>query len=388
MLHTALSGKKLDFVTKFNTFVYSVGGKIIRKCKSAPKLLQRGTGTLFNKKIKLIWSYLNMDIALTTQLFQHFSAQPSNQSMATIADDIRSLLGLASGALMAAGEALKQAKDNLSRARFGDWLNENGFVSADVNKLIKLFEYFGDAFDDLTTVNPLSLMRLLAPSGETARNALFNTVQQNQQTGEVVTSQSVEDIRKLHSPQPKPRAPKKQHAPNENDSIIKMVGNQPGGTGIFRLEVKNHELANQLDTEWKESGCSADKWMQFMSASTHKIQEIAQVVLGRKIADVSELSELNILIGKSQTQLSDNKFVDVELEIDDLVQVLPSQIVDCLNKLRDLDESIVRYSNPIARRMHREERTGVLAQLKMLAAEYQLDVESLLGRQYQELARC
>lgn len=122
-----------------------------------------------------------------------------------------------------------------------------------------------------------------------------------------------------------------------------------------------------------------------MSASTHKIQDIAQVVLGHKITDVSELSQLDVVIGKSQS-LDD--LVGVELEIDDFGQVLPSQVVECLNKLRDLDMSIDNYSNPIARRLHREERAQVLSQLKILAEEYQLDIESLIWRQHQELARC
>jgi hypothetical protein len=336
-----------------------------------------------------------MDLTLTAQLFHNIYNQPpkcdvdKDSHMATVASDIQSLFGLASGALIAAGEAFKQAKESLSRKSFNNWLEDNGFASADVNKLMKMFECFSGNFDDLITVSPLSLMRLLAPSGENARNALFNIVQTYQQTGEVVTSQQVEDIRKTHSPQPKPRVVSQQDKSDATDSVIKMVGNQPGGTGIFRLEVKSHELANQLDTEWKESGyISPDKWMQFMLASTNKIQEIAVVILGRKIVDVSELSELDVLISKSQNQESENKFVGVELEIDNLGQVLPPQIVDCLSKLNDLDESVAHYTNPIARRMHRQERASVFAQLKTLAAEYQLDVDSLLGRLSQELARC
>ncbi|BDA70671.1 hypothetical protein CAL7716_048370 [Calothrix sp. PCC 7716] len=189
-----------------------------------------------------------------------------------------------------------------------------------------------------------------------------------------MTTQDVETLRKAHSPQPK-----------KAQAVVKMVGNQPGGTGIFRLEVKSPELANQIDTEWKQSGCSPDKWMQFVLASTHKIQDIAQVVLGRKIVEVSELSELDVVIDRSQ---SINNLVGVELEIDDFGRVLPSQVVECLNKLRDLDVSLENYSNPIARRLHREERATVLAQLKILAEEYQLDIESLIWRQDLELARC
>lgn len=333
-----------------------------------------------------------MDIALTAQLFQNFTAQPSKQSTATIADDIRSLLGLASGALMLAGEAFKQAKGNLSRARFGDWLDKNGFVSADANKLIKLFEHFGDAFDDLSTINPLSLIRLVVPSAEDAREALLEMVEEYREINEIVTSQEVETVRKVHSPQQTKRAATKE---DESNATIEMVGNQPGGTGILRFSVKNHELANQLDTEWKQSGCSPDKWMQFMLASTHKIQEIAQVVLGREIVHVSELSQLDVVIDFSQ---SNNKFVGVELKIDDFGQVLPSEIVDNLNKLRDLDENIARYTaamennplgtNPMFLRISREQRTKVLSQLEILAAEYQLDVESLIWRQPQELAHC
>lgn len=318
-----------------------------------------------------------MDMALTDQLWQIFSAQPAKLNLATAADDVHSLFGLASGALMAAGEVLKQAKQHLSRARFSDWLDKNDFVTADANKLIKLFESFGNIYNDLTTVSPLSLMGLMAPRYGDAKDALLDMVEEFRQFNDTVTTQDIEALRKLHSPQPKKTS--------KDESVIEMVGNQPGGTGIFRLEVKNHELANQLDTEWKQSGYSPDKWMEFMSASTHKIQDIAQVVLGHKITDVSELSQLDVVIGKSQS-LDD--LVGVELKIDDFGQVLPSQIVDGLDKLRDLDMSIDNYTNPIARRLHREERAQVLAQLKILAEEYQLDIESLIWRQHLELARC
>ncbi|RUS94374.1 hypothetical protein DSM106972_093590 [Dulcicalothrix desertica PCC 7102] len=315
-----------------------------------------------------------MDIALTAQLYQVFLPQPAKLNLATAADDIHSLLELASGALMAAGEVLKQTKQHLSRARFSDWLDKNDFVTGDANKLIKLFESFGNIYDDLTTVSPLSLMGLLAPKYGTARDALVDMVEEFRKINDTVTTQDVETLRKAHSPQPK-----------KAQAVVKMVGNQPGGTGIFRLEVKSPELANQIDTEWKQSGCSPDKWMEFVLASTHKIQDIAQVVLGRKIVEVSELSELDVVIDRSQNI---NNLVGVELEIDDFGQVLPSQVVECLNKLRDLDVSLDNYSNPIARRLHREERATVLAQLKILAEEYQLDIESLVWRQHLELARC
>ncbi|BDA70673.1 hypothetical protein CAL7716_048390 [Calothrix sp. PCC 7716] len=73
-----------------------------------------------------------MDIALTVQLYQFFSPQPAKLNLATAADDIHSLLELASGALMAAGEVLKQTKQHLSRVRFNDWLDKNDFVTARV----------------------------------------------------------------------------------------------------------------------------------------------------------------------------------------------------------------------------------------------------------------
>jgi hypothetical protein len=128
-----------------------------------------------------------MSIALTAQPSQNFYFQSSNFNKVTVADDIRSLFGLASVALMAAGEAFKQAKDNLSRARFGDWLRNNGFVPADASKLINLFDYFGDAFNNLDTVSPLSLIRLVAPSSEDARYALEEMLEEYNQIGDVVT---------------------------------------------------------------------------------------------------------------------------------------------------------------------------------------------------------
>jgi hypothetical protein len=181
----------------------------------------------------------------------------------------------------------------------------------------------------------------------------------------------------VHSPQALKRAATEENKSSANESTAEMVGNQSGGTGIFRLEVKSHELANQLNTEWKESGLSPDKWMQFMSASTNKIQDIAQTVLGHQILEVSELVKLDVLINQSQS----DKFVGVE-------QTLPTQVIIVLKRLHCLDETIARCSNANARRLYREERQQMSTHLKILAAEYQLDVDSLFGRLSQEFVHC
>jgi hypothetical protein len=327
-----------------------------------------------------------MDIALTDQFYQNYFDNGVNSDVATNPEDIRSLLGIATGAMLAAGQSLKHLKDQLGKD-FAGWIYSNEFVRSDANKLIKLFDYFGENFDALSEVSPLQLLRLLYANQRASRAVLADLI--DECGDEPVSCADIDSIQREHKiksvPTIKSLPAQTSAVPNESNVDFKMVGNQKGGTGIFRLEVKDHQLANQLDNEWKESGLTANRWMRFMSSSARAVQEIAQVVLGRTIVDESELDELTVAIKGSKVEVpcgvikTDLSQIDVGIGIDEL----PSAVRDCLNKINDLDSKIASYTSSVGtdammRRICREERDSALHKLKMLVVEYEIDIESLI----------
>ncbi len=330
-----------------------------------------------------------MDIALTDQFYQKYFFDGVNSDATTNVEGIRSLLGLATGAMLAAGQSLKQLKDELGK-EFSAWIYSNEFVTSDANRLIKLFDYFGENFDALSEVSPFQLLRLLAPNQQASRAVLADLVDES--VDSAISCADIDSIQREHKiksvptikliPVQAPVAPIVKIEPNVN---VSMVGNQQGGTGIFRLEVKDHQLANQLDNEWKESGFTANQWMRFMSSSARTVQEIAQVVLGRTIANESELQELIVAIKGSKIEVACEEVVAnfSQIGVGNGIDELPTTVSDCLRKINDLDSEIARYTSPIGRdamtrRSCREEREEAMRKLKMLAAEYELDIESLL----------
>jgi hypothetical protein len=329
-----------------------------------------------------------MDIALADQFYQKYFFDGVNSDATTNVEGIRSLLGLATGAMLAAGQSLKQLKDELGK-EFAGWIYSNEFVTSDTNRLIKLFDYFGENFDALSEVSPFQLLRLLAPNQRASRAVLADLVDDGDSAISCADIDSIQREHKIKSvptikliPVQAPIAPIVQIEPNVN---VSMVGNQQGGTGIFRLEVKDHQLANQLDNEWKESGFTANQWMRFMSSSARTVQEIAQVVLGRTIVNLSELDELIVAIKGSKIEVAcENVFTNFsQIEVSSGIDELPSAVSDCLRKINDLDSQIALYTSPIGadamtQRMYREKREKAMHKLKMLAVEYELDIESLL----------
>ncbi len=328
-----------------------------------------------------------MDIALTAQFCQNYFENGSNDGAATNVEVIRSLLGLATGAMMAVGESFKQIKDELGR-EFGGWLYSNEFVPSDANKLIKLFDYFGDNFDVLSSVSPLQLLRLLVPSQSVSRSELADFIEECNEAGCAVSCADIDSIQKqykikpvptIQSPAPQTPAP----APDESNVDLGMVGNQQGGVGIFRLEVKDYQLANELDTQWRESGFTANQWIRFMSSSVRVVQEISQVLLGRTIADESELNELLVALkgNKVEVTKSDVFVSNSQIEVAS-GDGLPTAVSDCLKKINELDSKIASCTEPFGthammRRVYKDERDDAIASLKMLAVEHELDMEML-----------
>ena len=336
-----------------------------------------------------------MDIALTAQFYQNYFESDFNDDCSTnVVEAIRSLLGLATGAMLAAGQSFKLRKEELGK-EFGDWLHSNEFVTSDASKLIKLFDYFGDNFDALSSVSPLQLLRLLAPNQRVSRDHLADFIDECDEGGFVVTCADIDAIQKQHKIKPTPTIKSLAAQPSvvsvvsnvevESKVDVGMVGNQQGGVGIFRLEVKDYQLANQLDTEWKESGFTANQWMRFMSSSVRVVQDIAQVVLGRTIADESQLSELIVAIKGNLVEAtpSDATTYLSQIDVGSSVDELPTAVIDCLKKINELNSKIASSTesfgtDAMMRRSDRQDRDKLIVKLKMLAVEHELDFEALL----------
>lgn len=334
-----------------------------------------------------------MDIALTAQFYQNYFDNAINGDCSTNVEEvIRSLLGLATGAMLAAGQSFKLRKEELGK-EFAGWIHSNEFVTGDANKLIKLFDYFGDNFDSLTEVSPFQLLRLLAPNQRGSRAALADFIDECGDSA--VSSADIDSIQREHKIKPVPKIKSLTPQPSTVANVeiepkvdLRMVGNQKGGVGIFRLEVKDYQLANELDTQWKESGFTANQWMRFMSSSARAVQEISQIVLGRTIANESELDELLVTLKGSKENFFEVAYSDIkttlsQIDLGSEIDELPSAVSDCLKKIKDLNSKIAGFTSPVGsdamtRRMHKEDRDKAIASLKMLAVEYELDIELLL----------
>lgn len=321
-----------------------------------------------------------MDTALTAQFCQNYFDNAKNNDCSTNVEFIRSLFGLATGAILAAGHSFKQIKEELGK-EFADWLHSNEFVKNDANKLIKLFEYFGDNLDALSEVSPLQLLRLLAPNQRASRAVLADLIDQCGDS--TISSADIDSIQREHKIKPiakiKPLTPQTSVVANvemESNVDLSMVGNQQGGVGIFRLEVKDYQLANQLDSQWKQSGFTANQWMRFMSSSARAMQDIAQIVLGRAIANESELDELIVTLKESKLEVQSKDIISSlsQTDVGRGINVLPTAVANCLNKIKDLDSEIASSSESFGT----EDCDRVITQLKMLAVEHELDFEALL----------
>jgi hypothetical protein len=118
------------------------------------------------------------------------------------------------------------------------------------------------------------------------------------------------------------------------------------------------------------------------------VQEISQIVLGRTIANESELDELLVALKGSKENFFEVAYSDIkttlsQIDVASEIDQLPSAVSDCLKKINDLNSKIAGFTSPVGseammRRMHKEDRDKAIASLKMLAAEYELDIEVLL----------
>jgi hypothetical protein len=347
----------------------SVGKRTVRFCEI--KLILISTGSNFN-----------MDIAHTDHFYQTFLENGSNGDVVTnIEEDIRSLMGMATGAMLVAGQLLKQKKEELGK-RFAAWIDNNEFVKSDANKLINMSNCFGENFDALSEVSPLALLRLLPSNQRVSRAVVADFI--DECGDNAVTCADIDSIQREHKIK---SVPTKSPTEVESNVDLKMVGNQKGGTGIFRLEVKDHQLANQLDNEWKESGFTANQWVRFMSSSARSLQEIAQVVLGRNIVNEFDLGRLTAAIKEGMVEAACGKIkTDSSLDDDDDIDSLsklPSAVTECLRKINILETKIDSCKRPtgteaIMQRIRILERESLLYQIQALAVEYELDIEQLL----------
>ncbi len=296
---------------------------------------------------------------------------------ATKSDSIKALLQLACGAFMAVGEEFQKVKAELG-GNFASWLDEEGFARGDTNKLIKLFEYFGGDAEKLLEVGPLPLLRLCVPNYESARDKLRERLELDDTP---MTQQEVDAIRIAHKPATLPR-----RIASKNSAS--MIGNQPGGTAIFRMEVKDGVLASQCHESFKQSGGSFDSWMRQLLSSFGLADELANTVLGKGISHVSDidilrtaLEDKSLLLTNEQESsllsISQTQFADFECQ-------LPSQVQDCILKLLCLDEKIARCTNPVGsealtQRMYLEERRGIESQIQLLCQEFGLDYKAVMN---------
>jgi hypothetical protein len=325
-----------------------------------------------------------MDIAHTDHFYQKIFENGSNGDLVTnIEEDIRSLMGMATGAMLVAGQLLKQKKEELGK-RFAAWIDGNEFVKSDANKLINMSNCFGENFDALSEVNPLGLLRLLGSNQRVSRAVVADLIDE---CGDgTVSCADIDSIQREH----KIKSVRRKSATEVESNVdLKMVGNQKGGTGIFRLEIKDHQLANQLDNEWKKSGFTASEWVRFMSSSARSLQEIAQVVLGRNIVNEFDLGRLTSAIKEGMVEAACGKIKtdsvpddDYDDDVDSLSK-LPSAVTECLRKINILEAKIDSCKRPtgteaILQRIRILERESLLYQIQALAVEYELDIEELL----------
>jgi hypothetical protein len=334
-----------------------------------------------------------MDILLSAQFAENLFTSTSDQCVASIEEEIRTTFTIAAGMLMRAGELFNEKKEELGR-KFFKWVVDNHFVIGDANKLIDLFNNFGEGFDALNEVSVLQLLKTLIPSHDTSRDVLMGEIDLwRDGSREKLTCADVESIAIANRTS---RTPTKNSAvvaapsTNNEDVETSMVGNQFGGTGIFRLEVKNPELASQLDSELKQSGQTNGQWLNFLSSSARAVQEIAQVVLGRKLNDASELDELIVVVKKergievSEVVIQQVSPLDTATLADNTE--LPTPVIECLNRLSNVFGKVEYFkSRPqgISSMMAdacEMDRKRFMNQLEALSAEYGLNFDDLVAR--------
>jgi hypothetical protein len=302
----------------------------------------------------------------------------------------QALLKCSTSALITVGENLLKIKAKVGK-EFPQLIDAEGFARYDINKLIKLFEYFGDENPNLLEVGPLVLLRLCASNCEDGRKELHNRLENSD---EPITQQEVDEIRIAHKPPSKPRATSKNTA--------SMVGNQQGGVAIFRMEVKEPVLASQCDDSFKQSGGTFDSWMRQLLSSFGLVGELANATLGKNISHVSDIEELrttlesqNLLVESKNLLVSDEEELAVPSnpygQVSDFSSgfgsefdsELPEPVQECIASLLQLDEQLAQYtgstsSHTMMRRICLDDRREIEEQLQFLCKEFDLDYQSLI----------
>lgn len=286
-------------------------------------------------------------------------------------EEVKALFTLSSGYSMLLGQTLAAQKEKLGR-KFNKWLDELGVSRTDAKKYINLWQLFGDISSELLEAGTLPLFRLSAPNLFQARDQLRQRLEEDNTP---VTQQEIDEIRLANKPAPSIGAK------------AQLVGNQKGGTPIFRIEVKGGVLATECEKSLQNSGESCDSWMAQLLSSFGLVGDIAQAVLGKGISHLSDvdklratlesqnffnLNELELIISPSE----ENYFKDFGAE-------LPKQVQDCVVELLRLSEQIAAHHSPVGaegleQRVRIKQRRSIEEQLRLLCNEFDLDYQTLI----------
>ncbi len=204
-------------------------------------------------------------------------------STAPTVKDVRQSFQQALTSLLESASILAFFKETEGR-NFGNFATENDISVLHANKLIGLLGEFGEYYQDVQNINPLTLTSMLGAAHSEAREVLPERIKECQKNNEELVCADITALKKAHA-KPKPQG------------IAKLVGNQQGGTAIFRAEIKDPVLASELDSSFKESGLpTPNKFFGFLNESSKTIREISEIVLGRRIQDIDEIAELKIAV--------------------------------------------------------------------------------------------
>lgn len=296
-------------------------------------------------------------------------------------EEVKALFTLSSGYAMLLGKTLAAQKEKLGR-KFKSWLDELGITRADATKYIKMWQLFGDIGSELLDAGTLPLFRLSSPNLTQARYELRQRLEEDDTP---ITQQEVDAIRLANKP-----------APSSGSKAL-MVGNQKGGTGIFRIEVKEDVLAAKCEDSFKKSGISCDSWMAKLLSCLGLVGDMANVVLGKGISHVSDVDELRATL-ESQNFFAANQIdlsvaLSQENPFDDFGLELPEQVRACVAELLRLDEEIACYQSPVGseglmKRVCIKQRRSIEEQLQALCNEFGLDYRALMvdiKKDYQEV---
>lgn len=240
-------------------------------------------------------------------------------------DKIHSLFATATETLVQIGSVLSEQKEQLGK-QFKAWVEGNELAMNEVSKLIKLSENFDTVASELTHTNPLTLLRLLGSNSTESAYTFVNLVEELQESDDKATDFDIIAIKKVHD--------------------VKIVKAQP--KNILRIEVKEPDEVAKLNESFSNSDyMSYENWLVFLNESNEAMQQVSEVVLGRKISKKEELPELLTVL------LPKEKEVKQAIEI-----IYPTEVVNVTHEtVKELEVPIQTEWHPL---------TEVISQLPTL----------------------